>query len=78
MLSGPDYVIRKYGKATVVFDGYSVKPSTNEATHKRRKGATSTYSVKFEHTMICKLKKDDFLSNEENKFRFINLLSQKL
>ena len=61
----------------MVFDGYSVKPWTKDATHKRRKGATSTYSVK-EHTMICKLKKDDLLSNEENKIRFINLLSQKL
>ena len=27
--------------------------------------------------MICKLKKDDFLSNEENTIRFIDLLSQK-
>ena len=34
--------------------------------------------MKFEHGLICKLKKDEFLSNEENKQRFINLLSQKL
>ena len=33
-----NYVIQKYGKATVGFDSYSGKPSTKDATHKRRKG----------------------------------------
>ena len=30
------FTVKQYGKATVVFDGYSDKPTTKDNTHKRR------------------------------------------
>jgi len=31
-----DFVVRNYGKVTVVFDGYSDEPSIKDSTHQRR------------------------------------------
>ena len=71
------YVERRYGKATVVFDGYENGPSTKDGTHQRRTG-THGPTVNVDGAMLAKLKKEDFLSNKENKQKFINLLSGKL
>ena len=36
-----DYVMRKYSRATVVFDGYVDGPSIKDVTHNRRTGVRS-------------------------------------
>ena len=71
------YVANKYGKATVVFDGYQNGPSTKDGTHQRRAGAYGP-TVNFDSTMIAKLKKEEFLANKENNQKFIHLLGNKL
>ena len=45
--------------------------------HQRRTG-THGPTVNVDGAMLAKLKKEDFLSNKENKQKFINLLSGKL
>ncbi|KAK3709221.1 hypothetical protein QZH41_004579 [Actinostola sp. cb2023] len=72
-----EYVERKYGKATVVFDGYEDGPGTKDCTHQRRTG-TCGPTVNFSSNMIFQSKKEDFLANKVNKQRFINFLSERL
>ena len=71
------FVANKYGKATVVFDGYQNGPSTKDGTHQRRAGAYGP-TVNFDSTMIAKLKIEEFIPNKENKQKFIHLLRNKL
>ena len=40
-------VVRKYGKATIVFDGYEDGPSTKDCTHQRRIGIRSCTNCPF-------------------------------
>ena len=72
------YVIRKYGRTIVVFDGYSNKPSTKECAHMRRSGGTIGVTVHFISSMALQTKKEEFLSNKHNKELLIALLSQRL
>ena len=72
------YVIRKYGRVIVVFDGYSDKPSTKDCAHMRRSGGTIGVTVHFTSSMALQTKKEEFLSNKHNKQRCIALLSQRL
>ena len=69
-----DYVTRRYGHATILFDGYDDGPTTKYAAHIRRTGVCPSLKVNFAGDMIIKSKKDEFLANEVNKQRFINLL----
>jgi 5'-3' exonuclease len=73
-----DHVKVKYGNAIIVFDGYTARPSTKDATHERRSQEKTEATVNFESTMMCKSKKEQFLANPCNKQRFINLLAQRL
>ena len=74
-----EYVLPKYGRATVVFDGYLDEPSTKDATHERRTGQKAVYQTdQFFANMICNLKKEEILHNNKNKQRFIDLLGKKL
>ena len=73
-----DYVMRKYSRATVVFDGYVDGPSIKDVTHKRQTGGRSCSTVHFHGQTILCSKKEDFLRNKENKQRFINMLGSKL
>ncbi len=73
-----DYVAKKYGKPTVVFDGYHNGPSTKDATHLRRSGTRKGVTVHFTREMVLKSNKDEFLANEANKQLFINLLSERM
>lgn len=74
-----DFVIRHYGLATVVFDGYGSGPSTKDAAHLRRKnGLKTTNDVQFEDDMFVADTREAFLKNEVNKQRFINRLSKAL
>lgn len=38
-----EYVLPKYGRATVVFDGYLDQPSTKDSTHEKRTGQNAVY-----------------------------------
>ncbi|MCG8032824.1 MAG: hypothetical protein JAZ03_11705 [Candidatus Thiodiazotropha taylori] len=73
-----DYVNRKYRNAAVVFDGYEDGPSTKDATHLRRTGASVGPKVNFSSDMVITSRKEEFLANQDNKQRFIHLLSEKL
>ena len=72
------YVIRKYGRAIVVFDGYSDKPSIKDCAHMRRSCGIIGVTVHFTSSMALQTKKEEFLSNKHNKQRFIALFSQRL
>ena len=72
------YVIRKYDRTIVVFDGYSDNPSTKDCAHMRRSGGTIGVTVHFISNMALQAKKEEFLSNKHDKQRFIALLSQML
>jgi hypothetical protein len=71
-----DYVTRKYGNAVVLFDGYEHGPSTKDATHLRRMWTNVDPKVNFSDNMVITSKKEEFLSNQENKQRFIHLLGE--
>ncbi|XP_073253317.1 uncharacterized protein [Porites lutea] len=71
------YVRRTYPRATIVFDGYDNGPTTKDCTHQRR-GHGCGLAVLFYPDMLVTLKKDEFLSNQVNKQKFINLLSENL
>ena len=71
------YVIQRYGKATVVFDGYQNGPSTKDCTHQRRT-SLSTPTVAFDSSMVAKVKKEEFLANKVNKQKFILHLGERL
>ncbi len=71
------YVIRRYGKATIVFDGYNSGPDIKDATHQRRsKGSGPTVALTIQ--TVVTLKKKDFLSNKTNKQNFLSILSSCL
>jgi hypothetical protein len=66
-----------YGKATVVFDGYG-GPSTKDNTHQRRKTTNVKNTVNITETTKFVGKKDDFLSNENNKKSLIDMITVRL
>ena len=72
------FTVKHYGKATIVFDGYSGGPSTKNHTHQRR--GQNRVSNKVDITEATKFtgKKEDFLSNKENKQALIRLISERM
>lgn len=73
-----DFVYSRYGKATVVFDGYGSGPSTKDMTHQRRKSSLRAPVINFTETMLFTSTKESFLSNLSNKQNLINLITEKL
>ena len=73
-----DHVKHTYPEAKVVFDSYPDRPTTKDVTHLRRSKGQRTTTVLFTEGMPCKTKKDLFLSNNQNKQRFIDLLAAKM
>ena len=61
-----DYVAKKYGEATVVFDGYG-KSSTKDMVHQRRAKGGAAVAVTFTEDMKLSMKKVNFLANNINK-----------
>lgn len=57
----------KYGNAVVVFDGYEDDPSPKDCNHQRRVGDCIGWKVSFTVTMTLRMKREEFLSKEENK-----------
>ena len=72
-----NYVLRKYGEAIVVFDGYEVA-STKDSTHMRRSKAKLGPVVSFAPDMKLSSTKDLFLSNKTNKQNFVTMLGAEL
>lgn len=65
------YVRKHYGQSVViVFDGYSSQPSMKDGAHKRRNTKTGQ-KVSFTPTMSLRLKKQEFLSNDDNKHMLV-------
>jgi len=74
-----DFVIRKFGHCTVVFDGYCSGPSTKDVSHLRRASKEQpSRDFAFDSDMVVCESKNKFLGNAQNKQRFINLLSSIL
>ncbi|CAC5398050.1 unnamed protein product [Mytilus coruscus] len=73
-----NYVNNHYKDATVVFDGYPSVPTTKDVTHIRRTKGIISPKVNFNNDTQIKTKKDEFLSNSENKQLFLNTLGEKL
>ena len=71
------YVLKKYGKAVVVFDGYSAA-STKDMAHKQRAKGKKGPTVSFTNDMVLCVSKDIFLSNSVNKQNFIQQLGNNL
>ena len=61
-----------------MFHGYSNNPSTKDCAHISRSGGTIGVTVHFISSMALQTKKEEFLSNNHNKQRFIAFLSQRL
>jgi len=72
------YVLGRYGKAVVVFDGYGEEPSTKDCAHMRRTGGKIGAAVHFIPNMTLQTKKEEFLSNQDNNQKFIAILAQRL
>ena len=70
------YMQSKYGRATVVFDGYNGMSA--KAMTQRRASGKAASTVTFTESMSVTLKKDNFLSNPKNKQRFLSMLSKAL
>ena len=74
---GVQYVLHRYNKATVVFDGYEDGPSTKDCIHVRH-GGIGYQTIDFQCHMVMTSKKQEFLASKANKQRFINIFSNKL
>ena len=72
-----DYVMKHYGKAIIVFDGYE-QFTTKGMTHLRRSKGKKGTSVSFTLDMNLTMTKDAFLQSTSNKQQFIKLLSDEL
>ena len=72
-----NYVLSKYGEAIVVFDGYEVA-STKDLTHTRRSKGKLGPLVTFTSEMCLTSTKELFLSNKQNKQKFICMLVAEL
>ena len=72
------FTVKHYGKATIVFDGYIGGPNTKDITHQRRRQNRTSNKVNIAEGTKFVGKKEDFLSNVENKQSLINLISQRM
>ena len=66
------FVKRTYGKATVIFDGYSCGPSIKDMTYVRRQGNHKSNSINF---TVFNGNQEDFLCNTVSKEKLISSLS---
>ena len=64
------YVLQKYGKATIVFDGYDVV-STKSMTQEKCNAGKVSATVTLTAALRIPMKKDIFLVNKKNKQAFV-------
>ena len=72
------YAASYYSHPVVVFDGYLSGPTTKDITQQHRAATGVGATVQMLGPMVFNGRKEIFLSNKENKQRFINLLSDHL
>ena len=67
------FTVDNYSKATVVFDGYTGRPSTKDNAHQRR---CPQVTNKVDESTVTQFvgKKEDFLANNMNKQALIKLI----
>ena len=70
-------VRKNHGKCHIVFDGYGI-PSVKDHEHLRRSVKQKSRDIKFSLEMKVSVKKEEFLSNKNNKTLFIKELSDML
>jgi len=70
------HVSKNFLNPVVVFDGYKSGPTTKDMTHNRRSKGVFGQKVMFTPTMPLRSKKENFLSNSDNKQNFIDLLCE--
>ena len=71
------YLLTKYGRCTVVFDGYT--SSTKDHEHDRRtNGGKGCADFVISENMPAHQSQHTFLSNDKNKMQFIDMLSKYL
>ena len=70
-------VKKDYGLCHVVFDGYSCA-SVKDHEHSKRSGKCKSKDIMFSLDMKVTIKREDFLSNRNNKMSFIEKLSLML
>ena len=68
-----NFVSINYGEAIMVFDGYKAF-TTKDMTHKRRSKGKKGVCISFDRDMNLTVTKAVFLSNSQNKQRFIKFL----
>ena len=71
------YVRHIYGTCSIVFDGYSSRPSLKDHEHKRRAGKASA-DIQISTEMNAHRNQRLFFANEKNNVQFINLFSHYL
>ena len=72
------FTVEHYGRATVVFDGYGIGPSIKDCTHLRRSRKLNVNKVNITEVTKFAGKKEDFLSNGENKQALIQLIIDRM
>ena len=72
-----NFVLTKFGKSIIVFDGYHFS-STKDITHRRRTKGKTGVLVTFTLDMQLSISKDVFLLNKTNKQIFIEFLGSAL
>lgn len=76
------YIIAHYGSnVAVVFDGYptdAAKKGTKSSERLRRAKSHSSLEIIFDEKTMAQVSQENFLSNDKNKIRFINLLKTKM
>ena len=70
-------VRKDYGTCHIVYNGYSI-PSVKDQEHVRRSAKLKSKDIKFTLDMKVSVKREDFLSNTNNKTLFISKLSELL
>ncbi|KAJ8889350.1 hypothetical protein PR048_008849 [Dryococelus australis] len=73
------YLINHYGaNSAVVFDWYEDVYSTKRAEQKQRGTFKTSVDVNFDENMLASVQQKDFLANEKNKTKLIELLVETL
>ena len=73
------HIFKHYGKnCTVIFYGYDDVDSTKRQEQKRRRSTKTSVDINFHDNMNVTIQQEHFLSNEKNKTRLIQLLTEKM
>ena len=72
------YISKHYGTPIVEFDGYLGDPSTKDVVLRKLLVTYVVATVQVSGSTFFKETREDFLSNKENKDRFLTLLQDHL